>query len=94
MTANLTTDTTLNNRIAYTRRPEGRRRQKLGPWLEIGRGRVDADGVVRVFLDRMPVGGFSGFVCLALPDMPPPADPQPTRPDTVRDDNAEDEEDA
>jgi hypothetical protein len=60
------------HRIAYTRQRAGRRRDKLGPWLEIGRGSVDEDGTVRIYLDRLPVGGFSGLVALALPGQMPP----------------------
>jgi hypothetical protein len=66
-------------RVAYTRQRAGRRRDKLGPWLEIGRGRIDDDGTVRVYLDRLPVGGFSGLVVLALPGELPP-EPLPLRP--------------
>ena len=78
-----------NNRLAYTRKRVGRGQSKLGPWLEIGRGRVDPDGVVRAYLDRLPVGGFSGFVCLALPDTPPPTDLQPQRPGETPDSDEE-----
>jgi hypothetical protein len=35
--------------------------KKFGRWLEIGGGRLDDDGV-HVFLDRLPVGGFTGYV--------------------------------
>jgi hypothetical protein len=67
------------SRVAYTRQRAGRRRDKLGPWLEIGKGRIDDDGTVRVYLDRLPVGGFSGLVVLALPGELPP-EPLPLRP--------------
>src|SRR5271168_4438848 len=62
-------------RVAYTRQRAGRRREKFGPWMEIGRGRVDADGTARVFLDRLPIGGFSGLVVLPLVGEMPPEPP-------------------
>lgn len=48
---------------AYAYRREGR---KSGRWLEIGVARAEAgeNGIVRVFLDRLPIGGFSGGVML------------------------------
>jgi hypothetical protein len=67
-------------RKAYSRtRVMGRRGARLGPWLEIGNYRVDEDGVVRVVVDRLPLG-FTGVICLALPGQLPPADIQPQRP--------------
>ena len=65
---------------AYTVKREGRK-LKFMRWLEIGAARTDANGVVHVFLDRLPVGGFTGYVYLAPVGTPPPsADPQPQRP--------------
>lgn len=32
--------------------------------LEIGTGRIDPDDIVHVYLDRLPIGGFSGYVRL------------------------------
>jgi hypothetical protein len=52
---------------------------RLRPWLEIGNGRVEEDGVVRVVVDRLSLG-FTGVVCLALPGQMPPSDSQPRRP--------------
>jgi hypothetical protein len=52
--------------------------KKLGRWLEIGSGRIDPEGV-HVFLDRLPVGGFTGYVRLTPNDEPPPL-PEPQRP--------------
>jgi hypothetical protein len=70
----------VTTRKAYSRtRVMGRRGARLGPWLEIGNGRVEEDGVVRVVVDRLPLG-FTGVVCLALPGQLPPADIQPQRP--------------
>ena len=49
--------------------------------LEVGEGRVDAEGA-HLFLDRMPLGGFSGYIKLlpkgVKPSTPPPT---PSRPD-------------
>jgi len=62
---------------AYTMQRLGK---KLGRWLEIGSGRIDAEGV-HVFLDRLPVGGFTGYVRLTPNGAPPPAlSPEPPRP--------------
>ena len=53
---------------AYTVKWEGRRRKGArGRWLEIGKGRIEKNGAVQVYLDRTPVGGFSGYVFLAPP---------------------------
>jgi hypothetical protein len=49
-------------------------------WLEVGKGRLDGDGVFHGFLDRTPIGGFSGYVYFApIGAAPPEAEPQ--RPD-------------
>lgn len=64
---------------AFTFRREGRR-QRFGRWIEIGVARSDEDtGAVRVFLDRLPVGGFSGHIYLAPRGTEPPP-PTPQRP--------------
>jgi hypothetical protein len=60
---------------AYTPQRVGK---KLGRWLEVGSGRIDADGV-DLFIDRLPVGGFTGFVRL-VPNGVSPPDPKPQRP--------------
>jgi hypothetical protein len=55
--------------LAYRR--EGRR---VGRWLEVGVARAEKDGVIRVYLDRTPLGGFTGAVYLApVGARPPPA---------------------
>ena len=56
-------------------------------WLDIGKGRQDSDGTFHGFIDRLPVGGFSGYVYFAPIGKEPPA-PEPQRPD----DTGEDEE--
>jgi len=60
---------------AFAFRREGR---KFGRWLEIGVARADGTGTIRVFIDRLPIGGFTGGVLLspvgtepALPEPPP-----------------------
>lgn len=70
---------------AYTMQRIGK---KFGRWLEIGSGRIEGDDV-HVFLDRLPIGGFTGYVKLTLHGKPPPLpQPQPQRPVPA----AEDEE--
>lgn len=60
---------------AYTPQRVGK---KLGRWLEVGTGRIDAAGV-DLFIDRLPVGGFTGFVRL-VPNGALPPEPKPQRP--------------
>jgi hypothetical protein len=62
--------------IAFALRKEGKR---YGKWLEIGTARHENDGVIHLFLDRTPIGGFNGYVYLSPKGMKPP-DPQPERP--------------
>jgi hypothetical protein len=54
--------------IAYALKQDG---GKFSRWLEIGSGRVDS-GTAHVFLDRLPIGGFNGYVCLAPIGIAPP----------------------
>jgi hypothetical protein len=61
---------------AFAFRREGK---KFGRWLEVGTGRVDKDGLVHVFLDRTPIGGFTGYVRLSPIGVAPPL-PEPQRP--------------
>lgn len=71
---------------AFAFRREGR---KFGRWLEVGTGRADKDGLIRVYLDRTPINGFSGFVLLTpIGTRPPP--PEPERPGQSDGDEAED----
>jgi hypothetical protein len=75
---------------AYTMQRIGK---KLGRWLEVGSGRIDSDGV-HVFLDRTPVGGFSGYVRLTPHGSPPPLpQPKPQRPAPAADAGEEEFED-
>lgn len=90
-------DNTNNNaktptHTAFTAKREGRRLKFLR-WLEVGVARLEKDGVVFVHLDRLPVGGFTGFVYLAPVGSPPPSsDPQPQRPGETSDDEEESED--
>jgi len=58
--------------------------KRFGPWLEVGNGRIDQDGM-HLYLDRLPVGGFNGYVRLTPKGSPPPM-LQPQRPAPVGDD--------
>jgi hypothetical protein len=53
-------------------------------WLEIGKGRQDGDGTFQSFLDRLPIGGFNGYVYFApigaLPPEPDDVSSEPVRP--------------
>lgn len=63
---------------AFALKREGKR---LGRWLEIGTARADKDGVMHVFLDRMPIGGFNGYAYLSpIGIQPPLPEPEPPRP--------------
>lgn len=71
--------------VAYGFQRQGR---KFGRWLEIGVAREDEDGVIRVFLDRMVVGGFHGGVLLSpVGKVPALPEPPPRRPGEVDDDD-------
>ena len=69
------------------------KRPNQGRWLECGVARAEDDGTVNVYLDRLPVGGFSGKVHLALRDadsaMP---EPRPQRPGQAGDDEDDGED--
>ena len=70
---------------AFAMKREGK---KHGRWLEIGTARQDSDGVIHVFLDRTPIGGFNGYAYLSPNGVKPPAS-QPERP-AQRSDEEED----
>ena len=71
------TETTPNTHTAYAFKRTGR---KSGRFLEVGTGRIDADrNIVHVFMDRQPIGGYTGYVVLTphgVNPEPPPAEPQ------------------
>lgn len=71
-------DTKPPTHIAFALKREGKR---YGRWLEIGKVRLDSDGVIHVFLDRTPVGGFNGYAhCSPIGVKPPDPEPPPQRP--------------
>ena len=77
-----------HSHTAYAFKRLGR---KQGRFLEVGTGRIDADrNIVHVFMDRQPIGGYTGYVVLAphgvKPEPPPPA---PRRPGESEDDAEE-----
>src|ERR1017187_10089618 len=61
-------------------------------WLESGRGSLDSNGVFHGFLDRMPIGGFTGYVYFAPIGTQPPL-PEPERPRADSSNALEDEDD-
>jgi hypothetical protein len=70
---------------AFTLKREGKR---YGRWLEIGNARQDATGVIHLFMDRLPIGGFNGYVFIA-PKGTQPEFPEPERPgEPSHDENA------
>jgi hypothetical protein len=70
---------------AFAFKREGR---KFGRWLEIGVARAEDDGQIRVFLDRLPIGGFTGGVLLSpIGTVPAVPEPPPRRPGDVDDDD-------
>ena len=59
---------------AFAFRREGK---KHGRWLEVGTARLEKEGASHVFVDRLPVGGFTGYLCLSpIGTAPPPPAPQ------------------
>jgi hypothetical protein len=76
---------------AYAFRREGKK-MRFGRWLEVGTGRSDKDGIVHVFLDRLPIGGFTGYVYLAPVGAELPPEPQPERPGSTDHDSEENAE--
>jgi hypothetical protein len=78
-------------RPAFIFRREGKR-AKMGRWLECGSGRIEKDGAVNLYLDRLPIGGFSGHVHLVAIDGKPP-EIKPERPLRSGDDEDDDEDD-
>jgi hypothetical protein len=65
---------------AFAARRIGKKVQHI-KWVEIGTGRIDADGMAHVFLDRLPIGGFTGYVRLSpIGITPPPITAEPVQP--------------
>ena len=66
--------------------------KRFGPWLEIGFGRLDGNGVFHAMPNRVPSGGaFSGYTYYAPIGTEPPL-PEPERP-AQSSNGAEDEKD-
>jgi hypothetical protein len=63
--------------IAYVRK---RITKNRFVWLQMGKGRLDSDGVFHGLLDLLPIGGFDGYVYFAPIGKEPPA-AEPQRPD-------------
>lgn len=70
------TDSKAPTHTAFALKREGKR---YGRWLEIGTARQEENGVIHVFLDRTPIGGFNGYVFLA-PKGAEPEFAEPERP--------------
>jgi hypothetical protein len=67
---------------AFALKREGKR---YGRWLEIGTARQESTGVIHLFLDRTPIGGFNGYAYLApLGSQPPLSGPE--RPGQISED--------
>lgn len=61
--------------------PLKREHRVKGYWIEIGHARIESAGVCHVFLDRLPIGGFTGHVYLSpIGVKPPEPETQPDRP--------------
>jgi len=62
--------------------PLRRERSVKGHWIEIGNARIESSGSEHhVFLDRLPIGGFTGHVYLCPVGLKPPEpEAQPGRP--------------
>jgi hypothetical protein len=66
---------------AFALKREGRRHMRH---IEVGTGRLDADGVFHGFLDRLPIGGFNGYIHFApIGAKPPEVEPERPGPSAV-----------
>jgi hypothetical protein len=51
--------------------------KKFRRWLEVGSGRTGEDGSFTAFIDRTPIGGWSGYIHFApTGTQPPPLAPE------------------
>jgi hypothetical protein len=71
---------------AFTMKREGRRLRQ-GRWLQIGSARQDDSGIMHLFLDTLPIGGFSGYVYLSPIGAEPPVLEAPQRPGANEDED-------
>jgi hypothetical protein len=86
-----------NSRPAFTHtafifKREGKKPNQ-GRWLECGAARVETDGKINCYLDRLPVGGFSGRVHMVKWGEAPPT-PEPERPGADDAERVDDQADA
>ena len=70
---------------AFALKREGKR---YGEWLEIGTARHESSGVIHLFLNRTPIGGFNGYAYLSPLGVKPP-EPEPRRPAPAEEDDDE-----
>ena len=79
-----------NTHTAYAFRRTGK---KFGRLVEVGTGRIDHDrNIVHVFMDRQPIGGYTGYVVLSPHGVKPePTQSQPQRPGETGDDDEDSE---
>jgi hypothetical protein len=77
---------------AFAMKREGRAGYR---WLEVGMARIESDGATghHVYLDRMPIGGFTGHIYLSPAGVAPPVpEPLPQRPEEAGGEDGEGEE--
>jgi hypothetical protein len=70
---------------AWARKREGRTAFR---WLEVGVARIDHGGAGEhdIYVDRLPIGGFTGHIILSpLGSKPPEFETQPSRPGQTSD---------
>ncbi len=68
------TDSKAPTHTAFALKREGK---KYGRWLDIGSARQESTGVIHLFLDRLPIGGFNGYAYLApIGEQPPQSEPE------------------
>lgn len=82
-----TSDKSKHTHTAYAFQRLGK---KSGQLLEVGTGHIDADrNIAHVYMNRQPLGGYTGYVVLAPVGVKPPpvSEMQAVRPD----ENDEDE---
>ena len=74
-----------NTHTAFAFQRQGK---KSGRLLEVGTGRIDHDrNIAHVFMDRQPIGGYTGYVVLTPHGVKPePPPPEPERPGDNSDD--------
>lgn len=70
----MTTGKSDHTHIAWAFQRLGR---KSGTLLEVGTGRIDADrNIAHVYMNRQPIGGYTGYVVLAPTGTKPPSPTQ------------------